>query len=60
MNYVLNFITVLFFAWPAQIIGYIVAAIVSGYKTGVFLYNRHEQAAINKFVHKTAPQGDKN
>ena len=52
MKYIVNVLSVLFFGWPSLVIGYIATAIKSGFDTGVDLYNRHEVAAIDKFVKK--------
>jgi hypothetical protein len=55
MKYVINIMAVVLFGWPALIVGYIWQAIVSGFETGTFIYERHEVAAIDKFTKK--PEG---
>jgi hypothetical protein len=56
MKYVINIMAVVLFGWPALIVGYIWQAIVSGFETGTFIYERHEAAAIDKFAKKPERQ----
>jgi hypothetical protein len=50
MKYILNFIATVFFGWPALVLGYLFAAIRSGWAVGVHLQDAHEDAAIEKFI----------
>lgn len=50
MKYMVNLLAVTFIGWPAVIVGYLWSAAASGWSTGAFLYERHEAAAIKKFV----------
>jgi hypothetical protein len=52
MKYVINIMAVVLFGWPALIVGYIWWVIVSGFKAGTFICERHEDAAIDKFTKK--------
>lgn len=52
MKYAVNIAAVVLLGWPALMLGYAWAAIRAGWSTGSFLYNRHEDAAIAKFVDK--------
>jgi hypothetical protein len=55
MKYAINVMAVVLFGWPAMIAGYVWRAIVLGFETGTFIYERHETAAIDKFTKK--PEG---
>lgn len=50
MKYVINFICTVLISLPATVVGYLYAAIVSGFRTGLFIYDRHEDASIKKWV----------
>jgi hypothetical protein len=50
MKYITIVITYLFFSWPALVLGYLFAAIRSGWAVGVHLQDVHEDAAIEKFI----------
>lgn len=52
MKYVLCTLSMILLSWPSVVIGYIVAAIASGFSVGRFLHERHEQDNINKFCKK--------
>ena len=52
MKLLLNVLSVVFLGWPALIVGYVVAAIKSGYLTGAFLYYKAEEEAMDKFTWK--------
>jgi hypothetical protein len=52
MKYVIYIMAVVLFGWPALIVGYICWVIVSGFKAGTFICERHEDAAIDKFTKK--------
>lgn len=52
MKYVFNFFAILLIGWPAIICGYIFESARSGFKTGRFLYDEGENAAIEKFTIK--------
>ena len=56
MKYVINIMAVTLFGWPALIVGYICRTIVSGFEAGTFIYERHEDAAIDKFTKKPKEQ----
>ena len=55
MKYVLNILAVTFIGWPSAVVGYLWSAASSGWSTGCFLYQRHEDAAIRKFIQKDTP-----
>ena len=50
MKYVFNILAVTFIGWPSAVAGYLWSAASSGWSTGCFLYQRHEDAAIRKFT----------
>lgn len=50
MKYVFNIITVVIFGYPSLILSYIVSAIISGWSTGKYLFNKHEDESIKRFV----------
>jgi hypothetical protein len=52
MGIFINILALIVIEWPALVIGYVTTAIKKGYKTGVFLHDRHEKAALDKFVYK--------
>jgi hypothetical protein len=56
MKYAINIVAMTLFGWPALIAGYIWRAVVSGFETGTFLHEKHEDAAIDKFTKK--PEGE--
>ena len=49
MKSLLAVLAVIFLGWPALIVGYAAGAIKSGFLIGVFLYDKHEEEAIDKF-----------
>ena len=50
MKYVFNILAVTFIGWPSAVAGYLWSAASSGWSTGCFLYQRHEDAAVRKFT----------
>jgi len=55
MKYLGNILTTLLLGWPALVVGYAYAALKSGFLTGQAMQDRHEVAAIKRFV-KTPPK----
>ena len=55
MKYVFNILAVTFIGWPSAVAGYLWSAASSGWSTGCFLYQRHEDAAILKFTEGDTP-----
>ena len=55
MKYVFNILAVIFIGWPSVVAGYLWSAASSGWSTGCFLYQRHEDAAIRKFTKGDTP-----
>jgi hypothetical protein len=49
MKYLVNVTANLLLGWPSLAVGYMVAAIISGFKTGKYMYEDHEEAALYKF-----------
>ena len=47
MKLFINFLAVLVVGWPALIVGYLYAAMVGGIKSGMLLYDEHENSAID-------------
>ena len=52
MKYAIHFLAFFFVGWPSLIAGYVWAAICSGWKTGAFMHQHHEDAAIDKWRRK--------
>ena len=53
MKYILNILSVTFIGWPSLVAGYLWSAASSGWSTGHFLYQRHEDEAIRKFTRES-------
>jgi hypothetical protein len=52
MKYVFSCLSVTFVGYPTLVLSYLWSAAKSGWSLGAFLYQRHEDAAIAKFVNK--------
>lgn len=50
MKCVVNAVVMITLGWPSLVVGYLAAAIKDGFTTGAFLYGRHCDAVIRKFV----------
>lgn len=50
MKYVFSILSVAFIGWPFLVAGYLWSAASSGWSAGCFLYQRHEDEAIRKFI----------
>jgi hypothetical protein len=50
MKFVINPICTLLLGWPAMFVGYLYAALLSGFKNGVFFYERHQDECLDKFA----------
>jgi hypothetical protein len=52
MKYLIHLVVTIFVGWPALFAGYLWAAVVSGWRDGKFTHDRHEDAAIKKWLGK--------
>jgi hypothetical protein len=50
MKHAINVLALVFVGYPCLAVGYVVAAAVSGFRTGAYFYDKHEDAAIKRFV----------
>lgn len=50
---VLRILVVLLIGWPACVVGYVFAAIQSGFFVGRWFYRKHEDAAIKRLNAET-------
>lgn len=48
----LNIVMGIFVVWPALFAGYILGAMISGFKCGMWWQHTHENAAIDKICKK--------
>ena len=55
MKYVCSVFAIAFIGWPFLLAGYLWSAASSGWSVGRLLYQRHEDAAISKFIKKDTP-----
>jgi hypothetical protein len=46
------FLSFILVGWPAYVVGYLYAMLVSGFQTGMFMHKRHEDAAVDRFIAK--------
>jgi hypothetical protein len=50
VKYAAHFLVTFLLGFPALIAGYLWAAITGGWSTGKFMHDRHERAAIAKWL----------
>jgi hypothetical protein len=50
MKYLIHFLVFFCIGWPSLIAGYLWAAIASGWSAGKFMHDRHEDAAIKRWL----------
>jgi hypothetical protein len=50
MKLLIHFLAFFFLGWPALIAGYLWACVTSGWTTGKHMHDRHEDAAIKRWV----------
>ncbi len=55
MKYIIHFCAVSLFGLPAVVAGYLFYVIRSGFATGSYIADRHEDVSIEKFCKKGKP-----
>ena len=49
MKYVVHIFVIVLISFPATVVGYLWAAVIGGFKNGMYAHDKHEDAILSKF-----------